>query len=178
MPTGSRWPGTPPSRGGFGRSAPAPRPSVFGSCAGTGSNSSVFETIEFLEPIFFLHMGDLHYENIAENDVDRFRRAYDEVLSSERQSSLYRSAPIVYVWDDHDFGPNDSDRTHPGKAAGLRAYDENVPHYPLEPGEELEAEVTGRNKRGRLLEGMALRLRRRDGCEVIASPNAVPGKGR
>jgi len=104
---------------------------VFASCARTGSNSSVFETIESLEPSFVLHMGDLHYEDIAENDVARFRTAFDDVLSSERQSSLYRSAPIVYVWDDHDYGPNDADRTHRGRPAALRAYDESVPHYPL-----------------------------------------------
>ena len=105
---------------------------AFASCARTGSSSSVFETIESLEPLFFLHMGDLHYEDIATNDVGRFRKAFDAVLSSERQSSLYRSAPIVYVWDDHDYGPNDSDRTHPGKPAALQAYEETVPHYPLE----------------------------------------------
>jgi alkaline phosphatase D len=85
-----------------------------------------------LEPLFVLHMGDFHYENIAENDAARHREAFDRVLASERQSALYRSAPIVYIWDDHDYGPNDSDRTHPGKRSAIAAYDEYVPHYPLE----------------------------------------------
>jgi alkaline phosphatase D len=108
---------------------------VFGSCARTGSSHPIFETMERLEPLFVIHMGDFHYENIAENDAARHREAFDRVLASERQSALYRSAPIVYVWDDHDYGPNDSDRTHPGKPSALAAYDEYVPHYPLEAGD-------------------------------------------
>jgi len=109
---------------------------LFGSCAGTGSNNEVFETMESLEPLFFLHMGDFHYENIPVNDVERYRRAVDEVLASPRQSSLYRSTPIAYMWDDHDYGPNDADRTHPGKPAALGTYDETVPHYPLHRDED------------------------------------------
>jgi alkaline phosphatase D len=105
---------------------------VFGSCARTGSSHKIFGTMESLEPLFTLHMGDFHYENIEENDPAKFRRAFDEVLASERQSSLYRSAPIAYIWDDHDYGPNDADGMHPGKEAALATYEECVPHYPLE----------------------------------------------
>jgi alkaline phosphatase D len=114
---------------------------VFGSCAGTGSSHPVFQTMEALEPLFTVHMGDFHYENIAENDPARFQRAFDEVLASPRQSSLYRSASIAYVWDDHDYGPDDSDRTHPGKPAALATYDEYVPHYPLERDGELPRDL-------------------------------------
>lgn len=107
---------------------------VFGSCARTGSNHRIFETMESLGPLFTLHMGDFHYENIAENDPAKFRGAFDKVLDSDRQSSLYRSAPIAYIWDDHDYGPNDSDRTHAGRQTALAVYDECVPHYPLAQG--------------------------------------------
>jgi phosphodiesterase/alkaline phosphatase D-like protein len=105
---------------------------VFGSCARTASNHPVFETMQRLEPLFVLHMGDFHYENIAENDAARYREAFDRVLASERQAALYRSTPIVYIWDDHDYGPNDADGTHPGKPSALATYDQYVPHYPLE----------------------------------------------
>lgn len=109
---------------------------VFGSCAATGSSHRVFETVESLSPLFVLHLGDLHYENIEDNDPARYRRAFDRVLASERQSSLYRSAPIAYIWDDHDYGPNDADGTHVGRPAALAAYDRVVPHYPLERDED------------------------------------------
>lgn len=115
---------------------------VFGSCAATGSNHRVFDTMRSFEPLFTLHMGDLHYENIREADPERFRRAFDSVLASDRQSTLYRSAPIAYVWDDHDYGPNDSDRTHPGKEAALGAYDECVPNYRAGSGRDLRQAFT------------------------------------
>jgi phosphodiesterase/alkaline phosphatase D-like protein len=101
------------------------------SCASTGSRSGVFLAIDRLEPDMFIHMGDLHYENIAQPLVSRFLRAYDDVFSSGPQAALYRHVPIAYVWDDHDYGPNDSDRTSPSRAASQAAYRAAVPHYPL-----------------------------------------------
>lgn len=105
---------------------------VFGSCATTGSNSVIFDTMRESRPDLFVHLGDLHYDNIQKPDTTRFRRAFDRVLTSPRQSALFRSAPIVYVWDDHDFGGNDSDRTSPSAPAAHQVYRECVPHYPLE----------------------------------------------
>ncbi len=106
----------------------------FASCAATGSNHVVFQTIRNYHPLFFMHMGDFHYENIAVNDVNVFRAAYETVLASVNQSALYRSAAIDYVWDDHDFGPNNSDSTAPGRLASRLTYQEYVPHYPLAAG--------------------------------------------
>jgi len=105
------------------------------SCAETGSSHPVFDLIQDLDPLFFLHAGDLYYEDIGVNDPDLFRAAYDAVLDSPAQSALYRSVPIVYTWDDHDYGPNNSDSTAPGREAARQIYREYVPHYPLVFGE-------------------------------------------
>jgi phosphodiesterase/alkaline phosphatase D-like protein len=107
---------------------------AFGSCARTGSDHPVFDTIRGLAPLFFLHMGDFHYEDILENDPARFRSAYEKVLASPPQARLYREVPIAYVWDDHDFGGNDSDSRSPGRPAARATYREYVPHYPLAAG--------------------------------------------
>lgn len=107
---------------------------VFASCAETGSSHAVFAAMQRLQPDLFIHMGDLHYEDIAVADAQRFRRAYDAVLSSPAQSALLRAVPIAYTWDDHDFGPNNSDRTSPGRLAALRTYRSVVPHYPIDGG--------------------------------------------
>lgn len=104
------------------------------SCALTGSNHTVFDTIRSHNPLFFLHMGDMHYQNIAVNDVSLFRSAYDTVLASARQAELYRNVPVAYMWDDHDYGPNNSDATAPGREAARLTYQEYVPHYPLAAG--------------------------------------------
>lgn len=107
---------------------------ALGSCAATGSNHAVFQTIRAHSPLLFLHMGDFHYQNIAVNDAGVFRAAYDAVLSSPNQSALYRSTAVDYTWDDHDYGPNNSDSTAPGRTASRLTYQEYVPHYPLVAG--------------------------------------------
>jgi alkaline phosphatase D len=108
---------------------------AFASCAQTGSNHPVFDTIRERAPLLFLHMGDFHYENISRPEPDAYRRAYEAVLASPRQSLLYRSVPIAYIWDDHDFGGNDSDRSNPGRRAARMTYEGYVPHYPLAAGQ-------------------------------------------
>jgi phosphodiesterase/alkaline phosphatase D-like protein len=104
------------------------------SCALTGSNHAVFETIRQQNPLFFFHMGDMHYQNIAVNDVNVFRQAYDAVLGTPNQARLFRDVPIAYVWDDHDYGPNNSDSTAPGRTASRLTYREYVPHHPMAAG--------------------------------------------
>ena len=108
---------------------------AFGSCARTGSEHPVFETIRKRDPAFFLHLGDMHYENISRDDPQYFRAAWDTVLASVTQGALYRSVPLAYVWDDHDFGPNDADGRTPSRAAARRVYREYAPHYALSAGE-------------------------------------------
>jgi phosphodiesterase/alkaline phosphatase D-like protein len=107
---------------------------AFASCATTGSNNRVFDAIRSMTPDLFVHMGDFHYLNIGRNDASAFRRAYDRVLTSPRQSALYRATPIAYVFDDHDFGANDADGTSPSNAAATGVYRERVPHFPLQSG--------------------------------------------
>lgn len=120
--------------GGKFRTPPA-GPSSFtvalGSCAETGSEHPVFLTIARHEPLFFLHTGDFHYEDIAVNDVNVFHRAYARALQSKAQSAVFRNMAVAYMWDDHDFGPNNSDSSSPSREASRRAYRVNVPHYPL-----------------------------------------------
>jgi alkaline phosphatase D len=107
---------------------------ALGSCAITGSSSPVFRTIAEQDPLFFLHMGDLHYENIGENKPQRYAEAYGWVLRSRTQAELYRSCATVYIWDDHDYGRNNSDAESVGRAAARRTYQDFVPHYPLAAG--------------------------------------------
>lgn len=103
----------------------------FASCATTGSDHEVFQTIHMRDPLFFLHTGDFHYENITSTDPQTFRDAYEAVLGSPRQAQLYSDLPLVYIWDDHDYGPNNSDSTAPGRLAARLTYQEYLPHYPL-----------------------------------------------
>jgi hypothetical protein len=104
---------------------------VAGSCARIGSNGAVFDTIRELDPDLFLMTGDLHYGDVATNDRQRFRDLYDGVFAQPGPAALYRSVPVDYVWDDHDFGPNDADSTSDSRPAAQTVYREVVPSHPL-----------------------------------------------
>lgn len=126
-------------RGAFKTFPPHGEPAAFNfafaSCARTASANPVFDTIRQLRPLFYLNTGDFHYENIRTNALVRFRMAYDEVLLSRPQAILYRSLPLVYVWDDHDFAGNNSDKRAPSYLAARHVYEEYVPHYEMPAGQ-------------------------------------------
>lgn len=113
-------------------SGPSSFKAVFAGDASTGSNATVFDTIRAQNPLFFFHLGDLHYENINTNSLAAYLAAYDAVMASERQAQLYREVPTFYMWDDHDYGPNDSHGSSPGRDAACEAFRLRVPHPALE----------------------------------------------
>ncbi len=106
-----------------------------GACARVGSNGAVFDTIRELDPLFYMVAGDLHYGDNGRDDVERYQEVMDLTLSRPAQAALYRSTPVAYMWDDHDYGGNDSDSSSPSRRAAMSNYREYVPSYELS-GEE------------------------------------------
>lgn len=103
------------------------------------SNHPVFEQIASRRPLMFFHMGDMHYYNIGSSRVPdattaNYRRAFDDVFLQSRQHNLYRNVATAYVYDDHDFGPNDSDGLAAGRDVVTQVYRERWPHYALGEG--------------------------------------------
>lgn len=119
----------------FGNSTPSFRV-VMSGCAETGSRHPVFEAILAESPDLFLHLGDMHYEDIEVPAMDRYRRALAAVHASPEQARLYRSVPLAYMWDDHDYGPNNSSSEAAVQETARRAYRRYVPHYPLASGSD------------------------------------------
>lgn len=129
-----------------------------GACAGGGtlypgtgalvpthiSNHPVFDQIRLAEPLFFIHMGDLVYYNlgggqfgvVGGGSLDNYRRQYDDILMCcPRQAEFYRQQQLVHQYDDHDFGPNDSDGSYASKDNAATIWRERMPCYPAEsPG--------------------------------------------
>lgn len=102
-----------------------------GGCARLHSNGAVYDVIRQADPDLMLMLGDFYYGDIGRNSVDAFRDAFAATLTQPAQDALYRSVPIAYVWDDHDFGPDNADSTSPAAPAAHAAFRELVPHYPL-----------------------------------------------
>ena len=125
------------------RTLPVPGPAsfrfAFASCGdwGVTADHFAYETVRTLEPDarFFLHMGDINYADTNVNDPAAYRQNYRNILTLvPQQGALFRALPIVYMWDDHDYSGNDSNRLSAGRAAHRQAYREFVPHYPLPAG--------------------------------------------
>lgn len=124
----------------------------FASCQQSLTTSTIFDKISNYKPHVFLHMGDLHYWDDAMEpelqnqyeDANEVSLASGSVYYAPNDPSTYysgsspnympkllRSTAFDYVWDDHDYGENNSDATHVDKAHGSAAYRLMFPHYPL-----------------------------------------------
>ncbi len=67
-----------------------------------------------------LMLGDNHYGNSPE--LLKQRAAYRGQRQSVGFREVTRRLPTYAVWDDHDFGPNDSDSNQPLKEQAFRAF--------------------------------------------------------
>lgn len=131
---------TSPARTGRFRTLPAPGPASFRfGFSGCGDweepGQFVHRTILTEDLEFFIHMGDLNYRDTDEDDPQPYRSNYiNSLVESPELADLVRQLPTAYIWDDHDFSGNTSDRTSDGRSAHRQVYREMVPHYPLPAG--------------------------------------------
>ncbi|KAL3788871.1 hypothetical protein ACHAW5_009228 [Stephanodiscus triporus] len=111
-----------------------------GSCSYTGSKSETFSDVLSLNPLMFIHMGDLHYEDLNTLDIDERLGAYDRVMGSPSQRLLYMRTIFSYMWDDHDWLGNNQDSEDEGAAIVAKlAYNLAIPNYPLGSSSALAA---------------------------------------
>lgn len=110
----------------------------FASCywAGQGNNHPIFDTIIDQNPemLAFYNMGDRGYADISTNSVALYHAADDTAMSLSRAARLHRSLPNLYMWDDHDFGANDSGAASASRAAAVSWFRSRVPMRPVLTG--------------------------------------------
>lgn len=68
-------------------------------------------------------LGDNHYANT--NDLGKHRSFYADQRMQSGWRELTARIPTYAIWDDHDYGPDNSDRTLKGKEYSLRAFKEH-----------------------------------------------------
>src|SRR5690606_14334254 len=78
-----------------------------------------------------MNIGDWGYPNTDSADVQDSRDDIAENLARPLQQQLYLRRPFNWIWDDHDFGPDDGDKTTVSRGPKNQAYRELMPHYPL-----------------------------------------------
>ncbi len=117
-PPASFW--TPPAPGTAGKTRVA-----FVSCSGYRGYMAAASWADMAaRPEFdvVLQLGDNHYGNTS--DLAKQRANYLNHREVVGFRALTAQVPCVGVWDDHDYGVNDSDGTQPGKENSLRAFRE------------------------------------------------------
>lgn len=67
-----------------------------------------------------LMLGDNTYADSTDPAVQR--RHYYDHRSALGYAEITRRVPTYAIWDDHDYGPNDSDRTAKGKEISLQTF--------------------------------------------------------
>ena len=123
QPATSRpWPSftTAPVEGAKGRVRFA-----FGSCVGKEPwlDAATWADLDARTPVdLVLLLGDNHYANSPE--PEKQRAAFIAHRDHAGFRSLFQRTPMYAVWDDHDFGVNDSDSTQQDKELSLRTFRE------------------------------------------------------
>lgn len=106
------------------RTAPPDFRFVVGSCAFVndslydrpgkpyGGEYEIFTSIARLKPDFMIWLGDNVYLREADwHSWSGIRYRYTHTRSLPELQPLLAACPHYAIWDDHDFGPNDSDRS-------------------------------------------------------------------
>src|SRR5262249_23976855 len=84
-------------------------------------------------PAFVLQIGDFDHRNPV--TLAAMRLMHQQVRGSQSaagrdwQTYIGNSIPVDHVYDDHDYGINDGDKTWAQKAAALQSYKEYYPTY-------------------------------------------------
>ena len=78
-----------------------------------GSEHEIFTAIHEKDPDFMLWLGDNTYlREVDWNSRTGFLHRYTHTRSLEEVQPLLASTHHYAIWDDHDFGPNDSDGSY------------------------------------------------------------------
>lgn len=64
-------------------------------------------------PDVWVWIGDAYY--IAKNNIEHVQHLSDRVLSTPGYKRLKFEVPIIGIWDDHDFGPDNGGKHYPYK---------------------------------------------------------------
>jgi len=101
------------------------------SLIGSGDQTT-WRSIAGKKPDLFILMGDNIYSNST--DPGKQRRMYLQFRADPHFRAFAASTPIYAVWDDHDYGVNNSDRTQPGKEKSLKTFNEIWANPPSQAG--------------------------------------------
>jgi alkaline phosphatase D len=91
----------------------------------------VYQRMAADHPLFMMQIGDFDHRNPG--SLAAMRTMHRQVLGTSTASGadfdryIARNMPVFHIWDDHDYGMNNGDKTFPGRTAALQAFREYYP---------------------------------------------------
>lgn len=92
---------------------------AFGSCINTNMHPMLDRTLKTPFDLFIL-LGDNIYADTTNMTV--MQRKYDALKESRFFRALRKKAPVLAIWDDHDFGGNDAGAEYPMKRQSQKLF--------------------------------------------------------
>lgn len=93
---------------------------AFGSCARQDRVQTIWPAIIEQDPDLFLFIGDNIYADTEDPAV--MRAHYQSLAAQEGYQDMKAHAPILAVWDDHDYGRNDRGAEYPMREESQRQF--------------------------------------------------------
>jgi alkaline phosphatase D len=107
----------------------------FGSCAlylpkWNEKRFKIFETMRLQKAHFMIWLGDnLYFINKKDwSSSQGMRRKYEQQRTAPHYKAFLESRPYVAIWDDHEYGPNNSDGSWAMKDTALMLFNEYWPN--------------------------------------------------
>jgi alkaline phosphatase D len=103
---------------------------AIGSCAEETDPMPIFAAVATARPDLFLFIGDNVYGDprprdpeAADPTLPRLRKAYGDLNLNAHFSAFNMAAPMLAVWDDHDYGLNDAGAEFAGRELSERIFE-------------------------------------------------------
>lgn len=88
-----------------------------------GGDPAILETIAQQDPDLMLWLGDnIYYREVDFYSADQMDRRYQKARVIPEMQPLLASTINLAIWDDHDYGPNNSDRSYRMREEALEIF--------------------------------------------------------
>lgn len=138
-------------------------------------NARAIQALSVEDPDFVIILGDLDHRNPKKlkkmREMHRETRGDEKVAGAILRDYILYKFPVAYVWDDHDFAYNNSDKTFERKKESIQAYDEYWPSYERP---NPQAGIWHKFKYGNIVEVFMLDLRSQRDLDTYKDPRYIP----
>jgi alkaline phosphatase D len=94
---------------------------AFGSCLRDPSEALILDKVVEYKPDIFVWLGDNVYIDTME-DKSKFEKVYDRLGANPRFRKLQETSTVLAIWDDHDYGADNYDKTYPLKEHSKKVF--------------------------------------------------------